>query len=80
MRFRLLDTPLGSGDGPDAVVDESVLWPRRSDDCDAASICRLVCWCMVREYEPRSAGGGGETDPKGFGEYVSWLAGMFADV
>ena len=30
------------------------------DDGDGggmASICRLVCWCIVRAYDPRSAGG-----------------------
>jgi hypothetical protein len=50
--LRLRDeTPLGIADGPllDWLLLPPLLLPddRRGDE--AASICRLVCWCMERE-------------------------------
>lgn len=61
--------PLGMAEGPVALlpfmlglVDWSLSERLRVVDDEAASICRLVCWCMEREYEPRSAGGDGEKD------------------
>lgn len=32
------------------------------DESEMESICRLVCWCIKRAYEPRSTGGGGDMD------------------
>jgi len=46
---------------------------RRCDEREAASICLLVCWCIDRWYELRSAGG--VSDDALF-EKVSWWGGM----
>jgi len=48
--LRLRDeTPFGIADGPPLLEWLLLLLPddRRGDE--AASICRLVCWCMERE-------------------------------
>ncbi len=30
--------------------------------CSVEDNCCFVCWCIEREYDPRSDGGGGEND------------------
>jgi len=45
------ETPLGMVDGPPLgwLPPLPVLLPDDRRDDEAASICRLVCWCMERE-------------------------------